>query len=325
MPYMSIQRYFGLGLEATRGTAVAPTVWLPIDNAPTLEPMVSWLKDEGLRGSPLTQYADVPSYRHDEFSFKGNLFPDSFPVVMAGALGTDVVTGTVAPYTHTIGLDNQPTSGSQPQSYTGVDTDWIQESGGPAKQFTAGQIDTVSISFSADGALTYSSKYLGDAFTQVAAPTSAFSTTLFVPAWSGAVTVAGSPSSVVAEGSIDIKRSTAPVYTLGTQSPYRLWAGACDVSGKLTFVAESGSTVFTNALTANRIPITFTFTEPVSGDTVLFQMSACQLKNPKVTGDKAWEQITVDFTAEGNTTDAVQGGFSNILFKGTNAISTAFG
>lgn len=326
MPYMSAQRYFGMAKEVTRGTPVSPpTIWIPIAPNPTLTPMVTWLKDDALRGSPDDQYDDIPLFRHDEFAFKGNVFNDTFPALLQATLGsTDTVTGTVAPYSHKIGLLNAVSAGSQPPSYTGYDTDNILEGSASSKQFADAQMQELSISATADGALTYTAKFLSNAFTEVAAPTSTWSTELFVPAWNGTVTFGTVVSSVIATLDIDIKRGTAPIQTIGSQSPYRLFAGPVAVSGKFTVIAEANDQTFTNSLSRIHTTMTCQFADPVSSHSVTFQMSDVQLTDPVVTGDKAWQEISANFVANGNTTDAVNGGYAPIVTTTTNAQSSAY-
>src|SRR6185437_5920646 len=96
---------------------------LPIAPNPSLSPALTWLKNDALVGSPVEQIDDIPSDRHDEFDFKGNVFADTFGALLMAVLGQDTVTGTAAPFSHAIGLANAATTGSQPPSYTGVDTD----------------------------------------------------------------------------------------------------------------------------------------------------------------------------------------------------------
>lgn len=326
MPYLSVNRFLGLGKETARGTAATPGIWVPIDDNPSLTPQLKWLPDKELRGSPVEQYDDVPSTRHDEYSCKGNVFADTFPALIEALLGgADTVSGTAAPYTHVIGLANVASTGSQPPSYTIIDSDNITETGGAAKQITAGQSAELSVEFSADGALTWSTKLLGNPFTQVAVPSSpSWSTEVFMPAWSGTISIGGTTSDVVVSGSIDMKRSTDAIFTIGTQGPYRLWAGPLEVTGKFTFIAEANDTTFTNALARQQQVVTLTFTDPVSSHSVEFQMSDVQLTDPKVTSDKAYEEITANFVANANTTDATAGGYSPIKFTATNAQQTDY-
>ncbi len=324
MAFLSVNRFFGMGKETTRGTAAAPTIWLPIDPNPSLAPNLTWIEDKALRGSPVEVYDNIPSTRHDEYTFKGNVFADTFPALMEALLGPDTVSGSVAPYTHTIGVLNNAASGSQPSSYTGIDTDNITESANAAKQFTAGQLSDTTIDFAVDAPLTYSTKFLSNPFTEVPAPTTdTWSTEVLIPAWSGTISIAGTASTVVVSGSIDIKRSTAPIFTIGQQGPYRLWAGPVQVTGKIVFIAEAADPTFVNALTRDRQIMVVTFTDPVSTHSVSWTMSGVQLKNPKVDGGKAYQTITADFEANSNSTDAISG-YAPIKFIAVNGVSTAF-
>lgn len=327
MPFLSVQRYLGLAKEATRGTPVAADIFIPIDPNPTFEPTLTWLPDKELRGSAVEQYDDIPSVRHDDYSFKGNVFADTFPnLVLACLGGPDAVSGTVAPYTHKIGLANAPATGSQPPSYTVTDIDLITEGSSSAKQSAGGQLANLDIDFSADGALTYSSKYIGNPYTEVAAPaTPAWSTEVFIPAWNGSVTFAGTQNATIISGSLSLQRSTSSIFTInGSQAPTVNFAGPLQVSGKLVILAEANDPNFANALSRDHQAVVLTFTDPVSSHSVVFQMSSCQLTDPKVDSSKAWEEITVNFVANANTTDAQNGGYAPVLVTASNAQSTTY-
>lgn len=329
MPYMSVDRYCLLGAETTRGTAATTFTALPVDPNPKLTTNLTWLKDEALRGSPVDQYDDVPSVDYDDYAPKGLVFLDTFPTLLAAIFGPDVLTGTAAPYTHTFGLAHDAATGDQPGSFTVVDVDNIAQTsfgGGAAKQFVAGQLDELSITFSADGALEYSTKFVGNPFTEITVPTGyTWSTSVLVPAWNGTLTLGGTEVEVLMSGSVDIKRGTKPIFTVAaTQSPYRLWAGPIAVTGKVTFVAEADDPTFLNALTRSHQTAVLTFTEPVSSDTLALTMSSFQLKNPQVDGSKEWEQITADFVANADTTDATNGGYSPIQAVVNNSQQTTY-
>ncbi len=326
MPFLSVNRYLGLGKETSRGTAATPSIWIPVDPNPTLEPDLKWLDDKGLRGSPVEVYDAVAGVRSDAYNFKGNVFADTFPALLEALLGgTDTVTGTTAPYTHKIGLANDASTGSQPPSYTIVDVDNITEGSDAAKQVTAGQLSELSIDFSADGAVTYSGKMIGNPFTEVATPSSpSWSTEVFMPAWNGTITFGTVQSSVVMSGSLSLKRDATPVFTLGQQGPYRVWAGPLVVSGKFVFVAEASDNTFTNALARDHQSLTIEFADPVSSHSVSFQMSTAQLQNPKVSSDKAWEEINADFIAVANTTDATATGYAPVVTTTINGQSASY-
>jgi hypothetical protein len=304
---------------------VAPTLWLPIDPNPTLSPKQTYIKDTELRGSAVEVYNDVLSVRHDEYDCKGNAFADTFPALMMALLGgTDTVTGTVAPYGHSIPLLDNAATGSQPPSYTVTDVDQVIESAGAAKQMAASQLESIDLTFSATGALTWAVKWIGNPFTQVAVPTPSFSSEVFIPAYNCAVTIGTSASNVVTDGKLTFNRKTAPIFVLGQQGPFQNWAGPLEVTGSLTLVALANDPTLANALSYDKQKLIFTFTDPVSSHSLTFQMSQVQFTDPKVVRGKTYVEVETDMEAEANATDATGGGYSPVLFKATNAQSSAY-
>lgn len=327
MPFMTANSFVGLGIEGTRGTASSNVKFVPV-TTPQITPMQKWLRDDAFRSSPVDNYGEVLGVRHDEYDFKGYVFADTFGILAKGALGYESVTGS-STYTHTIGLYNNAAAASQPPSVTVQDFD-----GDQTFQLLAGQVGDLNITFTAEGALEYDAKLMANPFTKISNPTTSFSTEVFIPAWDCAMTIGGTSTTVTAAGDINIKRNTAPIFTAqGVNSPYRLFAGPIDVSGKFTFVLESTDPILYNGssngygLTAGVQPVVLTFTDPVSSHTVKFQMTSVQFENPKRTRGKAYVEVETEFQAVANTTDAISGagaGFSPIQIVATNAVSAAY-
>lgn len=319
-PYLSAQSLLVIGKETNHGTGVTPNISIPIDANPSLKPNLVWAPTESLKGSPVQVYNEVPLNRHDEFSFGGNVFADTFPHLMMGLLGgTDTVTGTVAPYTHSIPLFNSASNGSQPASYTGIDLDRIQQ--GPAdvgKLWTGGQLDTVSLTFAATGALKYKAKYLTNPFVETGLPTFNFSTEIFLPAYNGALRIDGSQTFRIIDGSLVIKRQTQPIFTVGQQGPFRIWAGPIDITGKITFLAVKTTQAMTEGLIYQHHRFSFTWTDPVSLHSINFSMTSVQIMNPVVDRGKTYVTVTCTFHALANATQAVTG-YSPLTFATTNA------
>ena len=320
-----------LAKETTRGTPVSPpTVFIPVKPTPQMTPMQSWEIDDGFRGSPVDNYNDVPLTSNNTYDFKGDTFVDSVPNLILAALGgPDVVTGTSAPYTHTIKLLNDHTKGSQPPSYTLYDVDLIEYSTGSTatKQIPDAQLDNLDFDFVSTGALTYTSKFIGNNYTEVAYPTLSFTNTALIPAYNCAVSIGavGTPitSTVVEAGSMSIKRGTESIWTLGAQTPYRNFAGPCNVTGKLTFVALAADPTLVNGLTYSKQSLDLVFTDVFTSYTITFSMDQVQFKNPKVTSGKKWVEVETEFAAEANSTDAATG-YSPITAVIANAQSGGY-
>ena len=334
-PYASFQSYFGMNKEATRGTAPAWTngsaQWIPINPNPTLAPTLTWQVDDSLRGSPVGVYDDILLTNYVTFDFKGFVFADTFPALLLATLGgPDTVTGSVAPYTHYIPLLNDPQSGSQPPSYTCVDVDLIEESGVSqnAKQFTAGQMVSLAIDYTATGALNYTAKFIGQQYTQIAKPTATWSTEALIPAYNGTFFLGGSQSYLLTKGTLMLDRKTSPIHTIQqTPSPYRLFAGAFVVTGTLEFLALADETNMLYGTEYIKQVMTLQFNGPLggayAGHYVYFHFNQVQLKNPKVMRDQPYTRVTVDFSAEANVQDAVTG-FSPMYSNTVNGVSAAY-
>jgi hypothetical protein len=237
MPYMSVQRMAAFAPQTAWGTpATTPTQWLQIDSNPGDEPQVTYLENKALYGSPALVYDTLTGVQHTKWSIKGNFFTDTGPYLPWLALGVDTVSGTAAPYTHTVQLLNQASSGSQPASVTFWDIDNVSVSApvGTSKLIAGALLDSLSFSMAATGALTYSADFVGTQIAEAAAPTTiAFSDAVFLPAYLITAQLNGTAYPVIEEASIDIKRDAKPIPTLdGSPAPYVVWGNGIDVTGK---------------------------------------------------------------------------------------------
>lgn len=321
MPLMTANAYAGWGVETTYGVAGSVGTLTPIDS-PKVTPGVVWLDDSDFRGSPVKHYDQVQGVFKATYDFKTFTYTDVYPHLIRGALGSVDTTASVGPglYTHTIGLQNSPNTGSQPPSYT-----ILNDSADATYQMLGSRINTLSVAFSAEAAVENTVQYITNQPTTVASVSASnISPQHLVPAWNCAASLAGVASTVVESVQLDIKRSTAQIFTLGSQSAYNNFAGPLEVSGKISFVAEQGETVWSNALIRAQQQLLLKLTDPITNYSILYQMSAVQLESPVITQSKAFVEVMTDFVAVASTTDAVTFGFSPIKCVITNGIIGAY-
>lgn len=318
---MTPNSYLGLGKETTYGTAASVTTFLPI-NSPKLTPNVKWIRDSDFRGSPVLNYDDVPGVRHDMFSGKCYMFTDVYPQLLNAVLGGTDSVASVGPstWTHTIKLLNSPNTGSQPASYT-VWNDSVDNT----YQMTGSRLVDMSISFAADAAVETTFNFTGNASTTQASVTVNESTQHLIPSWNCSASIGGASVAVVEQASLDIKRGTAPIYTLGQQGPYNNFAGPIEATGKLTLVVEAGETYWANSLVRDQQQVIFQFTDPASsiGAYVRFTADNVQLENAVITQSKNYIQIETDYVMVANVTDA-QNGYAPFFCVVQNGISSAY-
>lgn len=316
----SVRSYLGIAKEATKGTIVAPTDFIPVakDNLKPVD-LVDPLYDTGLRGSNVVNYNYIQGRTRSTFDFGGAVFADTIGYSIAGLLGSVATTGASAPYTHTISLENSLTSDVdvQPLSYTLTDFYAVDVRSYPGCQFS-----DFSLKFNADGMLEYDAKTTGWASTTVADPTPTFSTVLPTPVWRGTVSIAGASVATAMEGNIDMTRAATPIYGISnTQNPYQIFLGPLEVTGSVKFVMDNDTELlrFLN----NTQPAIVLDWAYGSGATQV-QISATITKGAYTAavierGDD-FVSVTIELNGQANTTDAGStGGYAPIKWVLKNA------
>jgi hypothetical protein len=316
----SVRSYLGIAKEATKGTAVAPTDFIPVAKD-SLKPqdMVDALYDQGLRGSNVLNYNYIPGRKHSTLDFGGAVFADTVGYGLAGIMGACATTGASAPFTHTISLLNSLTSGTdtQPISYTLTDFYAVNVRSYPGCQFS-----NFSLKFNADGMLEYDTKTMGFPSSTVADPTPTFSTVLPTPVWRGTVSIAGSTVSNAMSGNIDLKRPVTPIYGISnTQNPFSVFLGPLEVTGKITFVMETDAQL-TNFLSDSQPAIVLNWAYGAGAAAVQIQATITKGAYTAAVIERGEDfvQVTVDLNAQANTTDdGASGGFAPIKWVLQNA------
>jgi hypothetical protein len=316
----SVRSYLGIAKEATKGTVVAPTDFIPVakDNLKPVD-VVDPLYDTGLRGSNVVNYNYIQGRSRSTFDFGGAVFADTIGYSIAGLLGSVATTGASAPYTHTISLENSLTSDVdvQPISYTLTDFYAVDVRSYPGCQFS-----DFSLKFNADGMLEYDAKTTGWASTTVSDPTPTFSTVLPTPVWRGTVSIGGASVATAMEGNIDMTRAATPIYGISnTQNPYQVFLGPLEVTGSIKFVMENDSQLL-NFLNNSQPAIVLDWAYG-SGATQV-QISATITKGAYTAGvierGDDFVSVTIELNGQANTTDAGStGGFAPIKWVLKNA------
>jgi hypothetical protein len=320
----SVRSYLGIAKETTKGTAVAPTHFIPVMQN-TLKPVdiVDPLYDTGLRGSMVNNYNYLQGRTRSTFDFGGSVFADTIGFPIAGIMGSVATVGASAPYTHTVSLLNASAVGadSQPISYTLTDFYAADVRSYPGIQF-----HDFSLKFNADGMLEYDAKGTGFASEVVSTPTPSFSTVLPTQVWRGTVSIGGSTVSNSVSGNIDLTRAVTPIYGIAnTQDPYQIFTGALEATGKFTFVMENDDQLL-NFLNNSQPAIVLNWAYGAGAAAV--QLRATITKGAYTTAviDRGSDfvQIMVDINAMANTTDAGStAGFAPIKWQLQNAYAAS--
>jgi len=315
--------YVGIAKETTKGTPVTtPTAYIPVvANTLKVQDIYTPLFDEGLRGSLVKNYNYIQGRVHSTVDFGGAVFADTILYPLAGVLGEDVVTGS-APYVHTLALKNSATTAAdaQPSAYTILDF-----YGANVRTWTGHQFHDFSMKWNADGLLEYDAKSTGWQSATTTTPTPSFSTVLPTAVWVGTVSVAGSTISNSTMGNLDLKRPVTPIYGISNvQTPYSVFLGALEVTGKATFLMENDAQL-TNYLTNTQPALVFNWTTGTGATQTSIQatMTKGAYTLAVIERSKDFVEVIVDFNAQGNLTDSGTVGYSPIKWVVKNAVTTS--
>ena len=319
----SVRSYLGIAKEVTKGTAVAPTAFIPVTQS-KLKPVdiIAPMLDEGLRGSMAKDYNYIQGRTRSTFDFGGPVFADTFPWAIAGLMGSVATTGASAPYTHTVSLKNSSATGADAQPTSFTLTDFYAAN---VRAYAGSQIHDVSLTFNADGMLEYDAKATGWQSASASTPTPTFSAILPVPAWQGTVSLAGTAVSYTVEGSVSLTRSVTPIYGVAnTQNPYAVFVGALEAKGSLKFVMEDNAEL-TRFLTNTQPAIVVNFANGAGATATQIQMTITKGAYTAAVIDRGndFVQVDIELTGIANTTDAgSSGGYAPVKFVFQNAIAS---
>jgi hypothetical protein len=316
----SLKSYLGVALETTEGTPVTATDFCPITiNSFKPVDQINALYDTGIRGSLVENYAYLQGRKHSEVDFGGPAFADGIGYWLASLLGDVATSGASAPYTHTISLKNAVATAGDAQPKSLTLTDYYSAN---TRQYPGQSIHDFSLTFTADGLLEYTAKSMGWVSATSTAPTPSFSSVLPTQVWTGVVTIAGSTVATVQSGSVAMTRKTEAIYGIGnTQNPYQIFQGGLNVTGKMTIIMED-DTQLTNYLSNSQPALTFTWATGTGSTATQIKFTTTKGAYTVAAIERSAEhvQLTIDFSAIGNTTDAgASAGYSPIKWELKNA------
>lgn len=325
-PYANASSWMGLAIETTRGTAAAtPSTFIPV-KTPKIQPTLTTVDNDSYVGSMVQTIDQVITARHDEYSFTCYAYLDTLPHLIRALLGsTDTVTGTAVPYTHAFSLlNNDPTNGNQPPSYTFFDYD-----GSTLRTMAGGQLDELQFKFTATGLVEISVKVMTMPYVAGGSiPSTSFSTVPAAPSWSSTVSLNSVSTVAITDGTLSFKRGVKPLHTLGQQAPYRLFAGPLDASGGQLTIIHKDDTQQNLGLNGTAFPLLITFNPPSnSGQSFAFQLS--NVKASQTHQERGGDGVIItqmDLKGLPNATDALTagGGISPVKVTITNAQSTQY-
>lgn len=306
--------FMGIGVEATKGTSVAATDYIPATSMDG-EDATDVLLDSGMRASMAVNYGGVKGVSTASYSAEGDVYVDTIGYFLAAILG-DHAAVTTTTTAHTFSLQNS--TDGQPPSYTIHDYQGLQ-----ARKYAYAMESSLSLRIAAAELFTYSSSWTSRSSVTESAPSPTFSALSPIAGWTGGMTLAGSANALIEEADISFSRNVTPIQTVaGVADPTQIWSGPLSVNGRLMFLAAD-ETEFLRYLAVTSNPIlVVTMTQGTAS--LALTMSKCIYTNAKVERGDDFTQVSVQFEALANTTDAgSSGGYSPIKAVLTNSVSSA--
>ena len=309
MPISSVQSFVGIGKETTKGTLVVPADFIPVKSM-QLTDTQNYYEDNGIRGSQVDSYGQILGTSFATYDMAGDVLADTIGYPLAGILGDVVVAGSVAPFTHTVAVKNS--GDGQPVSYSITDFDGVQ-----ARAVAASQFSDLSFLFNSEGLFGFTAKATGFISAPVATPTRSYTAVTPIANWQAIATVGGTVSPILLDGTCDIKRAVTPTHTLNaTSNPYRVWAGKVMVSGKLSFITETGEAQLVNYLTNAQPSLDLNSSQGTGAalTQVKLHLTKCAYTMGLQTRGKDWVQTDITYKAVANTTDiGASAGYGHIV------------
>lgn len=290
-------------IVTTVGTASAgPSAWAPVTKFDPKDDRTRMV-DAGWRGSVAASFGLIDGVASSDVSISGDFFPDTTPFFLLGVLGAvDFTAGT--PNTHLGALKN---TGTTMPSYLQLTDVYLPNvASGVVRQYSVRMTD-FSLTFTADGMLSWDATASGDASGLVALPTSSFSTVVPLPAYVGVIQVGGVFTPLIVDGSIDWKRDPDIINNVdGNQSPYDVFLGPLDVTGKIQVIAED-ETFLIDFENNTQPSLDLLFSNGLTGASLLsMEVFFNQIGFPDGSpdGSKDHLEFALDFQAIANSTDA---------------------
>jgi hypothetical protein len=300
--------------EATIGTIVNPTIWLPVKGSELKpEDNFNMVEDDSLQNN-LSKARNVYQAETDsKFDFGGLLFPDHIGSFLVAAGLVDVVTGSSAPYTHTFKVNS---ASSQPPTWSMGTHNLVED-----RRYPGQMLDQLDLKLDAKGAMTYSMKMKGWGSSASTLPAPTFPTSVAFLGYEGKISIGGVAIGRVVNCTWTVKRSAEAEHTLNnSQGPYTSFAGPMEGSIKIKANFEN-TTDWLHFSSNDQPAFVMTVTVPGGGSNPVLTLTGTSTSFVKAPHDYSQKFLGVDIDIK-NFYNATDGGpFQASL---VNAVSAAY-
>lgn len=300
--------HLGLAVEATLGTPVAATGWVPVLRFKPQD-VPKYVPDTGYRGKPVEVFGEYLGVTSATYDVEGDFFPGSGGNLLGAIFGLDTVTGTASPYTHTFATE------AVLPSYTISD---YYVAG--ARQWPGSRCERLTLKFSAEAGMTYTAQFLGfPSATYAPESTYTYGTSPFLLGWEGAVTFGGTADAQLESFTLDLRRQkSAPLFAAAnSQKPYDVFIGPLTADWTLGFYMDSDAE-YAYALAQATQTVAATVTQSTN-EVLTLTSTAVQFTKPTIDRSKDYVLVQIEGSAVYNATDS-----SVVAAVLKNSVATAY-
>ncbi len=245
----------------------------------------------------------------------------SFPLIYAQALGATVTGLTKHQFSL---LNNSPTTGNQPPSFTISDyageTNW--------RQLTAAQLDGLNIQGSPEAlpkaALTW---FANPATVPGVNPVASYTTAESPPGWTAQLIIGGTPIAYVVSWEWDMKRGVKPIPAItGTQNYWQFFAGVLASTAKFTVLEDMNQTWLTAFESGSTETVDLTVYDIQNGWCINLHSSKAKITSGSLDRSKEWLEVPLELQLLPTATDALAagGGVSPVVVTCANAVALTY-
>lgn len=281
----------GFAKETAWGTAVLPTYYIPYKDC-KVEDVIEEIKDEGIRGAMAQLYNVIQGTAEGTLDLTGEVFPDSFGLLLLSMFGSDTVTGTT-PKTHTMKLART----SQPPSITASKYD-----GTNMRQWAGLLPEELQLKWADKSLLEYTFKCKGKPSIIGTTQTPTVTTTLPFQGWNFALTLNSVANLNLIGFDITFKRKATVLHTANnSNTPSAVIVGGLEVTGKATF-AKQDDTELLLYLNNTQQSLVLTGTQASTTYGIVITLTKAAFTKAPVNA-KDIVEVDIEFMGIDNTTD----------------------
>src|SRR5208282_5480052 len=218
-------------------------------------------------------------------------------------------------------LNNSPAAGNQPVSCTLTDYDGEEN----WRALAAAQLDSLTISGSADALPKVVYNWLANAAVTPSAPVPSYSTAEAPPGWALYCSIGGTQIGYLVSWEFGLKRNAKNVPAItGTQNYYQHFASALDATAKITVLEDPKATWLSAYERGEELSLDLTLNDVQSGFALNLHSTTMKFTTGEIDRSKEWVEVPLDIQLIPSATDALAGGVSPIIATVANATTTEY-